>query len=226
MDEWLVNNKPSWGSGWSEGDIMYADLNGDKIINEGANTVDDPGDRKIIGNHTPRFRFGINLGLEWKGLDFSMFWQGVAKRDLILTGPAFWGIVGDQWQSTGFIGHLDYYRPEDTKSVFGPNTDAYYPRVHMNKSMNQRPQTRYLQNGAYARLKNIQIGYTLPKQVISKLCMQNLRVFVSAENVLTISSLPDGFDPETVYSGYGGGDFSGKTYPLQSTISFGINATF
>lgn len=226
MDEWLVNNKPSWGSGWSEGDIMYADLNGDKIINEGANTVDDPGDRKIIGNHTPRFRFGINLGLEWKGLDFSMFWQGVAKRDLILTGPAFWGIVGDQWQSTGFTGHLDYYRPEDTKSVFGPNTDAYYPRVHMNKSMNQRPQTRYLQNGAYARLKNIQIGYTLPKQVISKLCMQNLRVFVSAENVLTISSLPDGFDPETVYSGYGGGDFSGKTYPLQSTISFGINATF
>lgn len=80
---------------------MFEDLNGDKVINEGANTVDDPGDRKIIGNSTPRFRFGLDLGVEWKGIDFSMFWQGVAKRDLWLDGLMFWGISGGEWQSTG-----------------------------------------------------------------------------------------------------------------------------
>ena len=112
MDEWTKDNNPSWGSGWGEGDIMFEDLNGDKVINEGANTVDDPGDRKIIGNSTPRFRFGLDLGVEWKGIDFSMFWQGVAKRDLWLDGPMFWGISGGEWQSTGLKEHLDYYRPE------------------------------------------------------------------------------------------------------------------
>ena len=225
MDEWIKDNNPSWGSGWGEGDIMFEDLNGDKVINEGANTVDDPGDRKIIGNSTPRFRFGLDLGCEWKGIDFSMFWQGVAKRDLWLDGPMFWGISGGEWQSTGLKEHLDYYRPENTTSVFGPNTNAYFPKMYMSKDMNQKVQTRYLQNGAYARLKNIQLGYTFPTQIINKLHMQKLRVYVSAENVLTITSLPSGFDPETTYSSYSDGN-SGKTYPLQTTISFGLNATF
>ena len=154
-----------------------------------------------------------------------MFWQGVAKRDLWLDGPMFWGISGGEWQSTGFKEHLDYYRPENTTSVFGPNTNAYFPKMYMSKDMNQKVQTRYLQNGAYARLKNIQLGYTFPTQIINKLHMQKLRVYVSAENVLTITSLPSGFDPETTYSSYSDGN-SGKTYPLQTTISFGLNATF
>lgn len=232
MDAWLVDHNPSWGSGWGEGDIMFEDLDGVAGITEGANTAEDPGDRKVIGNSTPRFRFGLDLGVEWKGIDFSMFWQGVAKRDLWLSGAMFWGVSGGEWQSTGLKEHLDYYRPENTTSVFGPNTNAYYPKMYMSKDMNQKAQTRYLQNGAYARLKNIQLGYTLPPLIINKLHMQKLRVFVSAENVLTISSLPSGFDPETTYSTYsknGGGEEnanSGKTYPLQTTISFGLNATF
>ena len=82
-----------------------------------------------------------------------MFWQGVAKRDLWLDGPMFWGISGGEWQSTGLKEHLDYYRPENTTSVFGPNTNAYFPKMYMSKDMNQKVQTRYLQNGAYARLK-------------------------------------------------------------------------
>ena len=225
MDAWLSNNNPSWGSGWGEGDVMFKDLNGDGVISEGANTVSDPGDRKIIGNSTPRFRFGLNLGMEWKGIDFSMFWQGVAKRDLWLDGSMFWGISGGQWQSTGLKEHLDYYRPENTNSTFGANTDAYFPKMYLNKDMNQKIQTRYLQNGAYARLKNIQLGYTFPNQVIGKLGMQKLRIFASAENLFTISGLPSGFDPETTYSDYTEGN-SGKTYPLQTTISFGLNATF
>lgn len=225
MDAWIANNNPSWGAGWGEGDVMFKDLNGDGVINTGANTAQDPGDRKIIGNSTPRFRFGLNLGLEWKGIDFSMFWQGVAKRDLWLSGTTFWGISGGQWQSTGFKEHLDYYRPENTKSVFGPNTNAYFPKMYMNKDMNQKEQTRYLQNGAYARLKNIQVGYSLPQTVMNKISMQKVRVFVSVENLFTITSLPKGFDPETAYSVYSDNN-SGKTYPLQTTVSFGVNATF
>lgn len=225
MDEWLVNNTPSWGSGWTEGDIMYVDQNGDGIINSGANTLEDHGDLIKLGNSTPRFRFGLNLGFDWNNIDFSMFWQGVAKRDLWLSGAVFWGLVGDEWQSTGLTNHLDYYRPENTTSVFGPNTDAYYPRIYMNSTKNQEVQSRYMQNGAYMRLKNIQIGYTLPKHVLNKIGMEYLRVYVSAENVLTISSLPNGFDPETAYSAYTGNN-SGKTYPLQATVSFGVNVTF
>ncbi len=225
MDEWLKDNRPSWGSGWTEGDIMYTDLNGDGIINKGANTLDDPGDRVKLGNYTPRFRFGLNMGMDWKGIDFSMFWQGVAKRDLALSGPLFWGVGSGEWQSTGLESHLDYYRPENTTSVFGPNTDAYYPRIYLGNDKNQYTQSRYIQNGAYMRLKNIQVGYTLPKQILDKMGMEYLRFYVSAENVLTISGLPNGFDPETAYSAYGG-TFNGKTYPLQATVSFGVNVTF
>lgn len=225
MDAWLENNRPSWGSGWTEGDIMYTDLNGDGIINTGANTLSDPGDRVKLGNSTPRFRFGLNLGLDWKGIDFSMFWQGVAKRDLWLDGPVFWGVGSGEWQSTGLEPHLDYYRPENTSSVFGPNTDAYFPRIYLGNNKNQYTQSRYMQNGAYMRLKNIQVGYTLPKQVLDKIGMQHLRFYVSAENLLTFSSLPNGFDPETAYSAYTGSN-SGKTYPLQATVSFGVNVTF
>lgn len=225
MDAWIANNNPSWGSGWGEGDIMYRDLNSDKSVSEGANTVSDPGDRRIIGNSTPRFRYGLDFGLEWKGLGFSMFWQGVAKRDLWLDGPMFWGLNGGEWQSTGLKEHLDYYRPENTTSVFGANTNAYYPKIYMDKSMNQKVQTRYMHSGAYIRLKNIQLSYTFQDNVTRKLKMQKLRVYVSAENLFTISGLPSGFDPETAYSNYTGSN-SGKTYPLQTTVSLGLNVTF
>lgn len=225
MDNWLANNRPSWGAGWGEGDIMYCDLNGDGVINNGANTLNDPGDRKVIGNKTPRYRFGVNIDLRWRDFDFGMFWQGVMKRDLWLDGPNFWGLNGGEWQSTGFEEHLDYYRPADTDSPFGPNTDAYYPKVYMGKDMNQKVQSRYLRDGSYIRLKNIQLGYSIPQAILKKARIQNLRVYVSAENLLTFDHLPDSFDPETVYSSYTDNN-SGKTYPLQKTIAFGLNINF
>lgn len=225
MDEWLNHNKPSWGSGWGEGDIMYQDLNGDGIINTGSNTLSDPGDRKIIGNSTPRYRFGFNLGLEWNGIDFSMFLQGTAKRDLWLSGPMFWGLNGGEWQSTGLKEQLDYYRPQNTTSVFGPNTDAYFPKIYLNDDKNQRTQTGYLRSGAYARLKNIQLGYNFQKELLQKIHLQKLYVYVSAENLLTITSLPKSFDPETAYSSYTA-DNSGKTYPLSMTLSLGLKVSF
>ncbi|MGV8093881.1 MAG: TonB-dependent receptor [Mangrovibacterium sp.] len=222
MDAWLANNNPTWGSNWGEGDIMYRDLDGDKIVSIGSNTLTDPGDQRVIGNSSPRYRFGLSMGADWKGFDFFVFLQGVAKRDLWLGDPNFWGVGSGEWQSTGLDEHLDYYRPENTTSVFGSNTDAYYPKIYLSKTMNQQVQTRYLQNGAYIRLKNIQMGYNFPKIILDKVGLQGLRIYCSAENILTLSHIAKMYDPEATNGPWG----NGKTYPLSSTISFGAKVTF
>lgn len=214
MDAHLAKNNPNWGSNWTAGDIMYADLNGDGIVNNGSYTLDDHGDLKIIGNNKPRYKFGLTLDGSWKGLDFSIFLQGVMKRDYWLSGPYFWGASGSMWQSTCFEEHLDYWTPE--------NTGAYYPRPYFSTTKNQQTQTGYLQNAAYLRLKNLQIGYTLPKAWVNKAMMESVRVYVSGDNLLTFSGISNIFDPETL-----GGDWGdGKLYPLQKTISIGLNVNF
>lgn len=92
MDNWLTTNKPNWGSNWGAGDVMYKDLNGDGIVSSGANTLDDHGDLKRIGNATPRYRIGLNLDAAYKGFDFSIFFQGVLKRDWFFgAGDAYFG---------------------------------------------------------------------------------------------------------------------------------------
>ena len=118
------------------------------------------------------------------------------------------------WHSNVFKEHLDYWTTE--------NTGAYYPRPLWN-SRNKQVQTRYLQNAAYCRLKNLTFGYTLPKRWTGKAGMQSVRVYVSCENLFTITSLSKIFDPENLGSLYGS---AGKTYPLQSTVSFGLNVNF
>lgn len=220
MDAHLANNKPSWGASWSAGDIMYADLNGDGVINSGANTVDEPGDRKVIGNSTPRYNFGLTLDASWKGLDFSVFFQGIAKRDYWLSGPYFWGASGGMWQSAGFTEHWDFWRGAD--DPLGANLNAYYPRASFDGAKNQYVQSGYLQNAAYIRMKNIQVGYTLPKQWVSKAGMSSVRVYISGDNLLTISDIIGVFDPETLGGDYG----DGKLYPLCKTISVGLNVNF
>lgn len=225
MQDWLVAHKPTWGSQWGAGDIMYRDLDGKEGISKGASTAEDHGDLKIIGNSNPRFRFGLSLGADWKGIDVQLFFQGVMKRDLWVSGPMFWGVDGGEWQSVGFEQHLDYFRPEDTKSIFGPNTNSYFPVAYLGDKgkKNKEVQTRYLQNGAYMRLKNLQIGYTFPKAWMEKAKIQNLRVFFSGDNLFTITKLAKMFDPEATSAGEGYSN--GKTYPLSTTISFGLNVT-
>lgn len=91
MQGWLAaNDQSKLGSQWGAGDIMYRDLNHDGVVDDGAKTVDDHGDLKVIGNSEPRFNFGLHLGADWKGIDVQMFFQGVLKRDLWLSGPMFW----------------------------------------------------------------------------------------------------------------------------------------
>ena len=212
------------GSKWEAGDIMYADINGDGKIDNGSNTLDDMGDLKKIGNNTPRFRTGITLDAQWKGFDFSMFWQGVLKRDFDPgeNSMVFWGTTGSgQWWSTSFKDHMDYFRAEDTASPLGANVNAYYPRPLFNNK-NHKTQTAYLQNAAYMRLKNLQLGYTLPKSLINKIGLQHVRVYVSGENLLTITGLSDTMDPETA----GIGKQGGTVYPLSRVYSFGLSVNF
>ena len=214
MNDHLKNNRPTWGGNWAAGDIMFKDLNGDGKIDGGANNLEDHGDKTIIGNNKPRYKFGISLDAEWKGIDLAIFLQGVMKRDYWLGGPYFWGADGGMWQSACFKEHLDYWSPE--------NTGAYYPRPTFGDNKNHQVQTGYLQSAAYMRLKNIQLGYTLPKAWMNKVGVESLRVYVSGDNLLTFSSISKVFDPETL----GGDRGEGKLYPLQRTISVGLNVNF
>lgn len=221
----LVNGGQSaLGQDWQAGDIMYSDLNEDGKIDAGARTLDNHGDLKRIGNSTPRYNVGIDLSADWRGFDFRMFWQGTLKRDYFQGSYYFWGANGSQgyWFSTALKGHEDYFR-NDESSPLGVNLDSYYPRPLLNTNKNQQCQTKYLQNAAYMRLKNLQIGYTLPRKIVQKMGVQNLRFFASGENLLTITDLVKFFDPETIESG----SFAhGYAYPLSRTYAFGLNITF
>jgi len=206
------------GTQWSAGDMMYADLNGDGKIDGGSNTKADPGDRRVIGNSTPRYSFGLNLNADYKNFDFSIFMQGVMKRDYWQGGYYFWGATS-KWWSTGLVDHLDYFRTAD--NPLGENLDAYYARPVFGTAKNQQMQTRFLQNAAYIRIKNIQLGYTLPKETTKRFGVERLRVYVSGENIWTGSSVAGMFDPETIDGGS-----NGTVYPLTKVWSAGLSVTF
>lgn len=213
------------GSNWAAGDVMYADLNGDGKIDGGKGVYGDSGDKCIIGNSTPRYNFGITLNAAYKGFDLSMFFQGTMKRDIWLTGLYFWGADNGYWQSTALKETQDYFRAADTESYFGPNVNGYLPRPLLGNQdkKNKEVSTQYLQNAAYMRLKNLQVGYTFPRVLINKMKINTLRVFVSADNLFTISGLKaPAYDPE-VLDGYAAG--SGKASPLKTTISCGLSVT-
>lgn len=214
------------GSGWQRGDIMYADLNGDGVISNGANTLDDPGDMTIIGNSTPRYNFGLNLEAQWKGFDVKVFFQGTLKRDYMADGSVFWGGLGQgKWQALCLEDHLDYFRPEDTTDPLGPNTDSYYPRANWGGGGNLETQTRYLQNAAYCRLKNVTVGYTVPQAISRKAYIERARIFVSGENLATITNFTGTGDPELLEA-YSQAYGYGKVYPLSKVFSVGLNVTF
>ena len=209
------------GTQWAAGDIMYKDLNGDGKVDAGSSTLGDPGDKRIIGNSTPRYRFGLTLDGAWKGFDIRIFFQGVAKRDYMLSGPYFWGAAQEgQWHSVGFDYHWDFFRAED--DPLGSNLDSYYPRpLFANSAKNHVTQTRYLQNAAYMRLKNLQIGYSFPQAWVQKMGLQSLRLYFSGDNLFTVTGLHGFYDPEAL--GDGG---NGKIYPLSRTYSVGMNINF
>lgn len=210
------------------GDTKYLDLNGDNVIDRGEWTVDDTGDFSVIGNSTPRYQYSANLNLNYANFDLGIFIQGVGRRDVLLSnhqrfrGPGQGPFHANVWEE-----HLDYYRPEDTESPLGPNTDAYFPAPYSaNPGRNNRNYRyavdRYIQNGAYTRLKSLQIGYTIPDKLLDRINVNSFRVFFTGENLFTISELMF-FDPEVVTSNVAG---SAQSYPLSQIMSCGLNLSF
>ena len=228
------------GSQWMAGDIMYKDLNGDGRISAGSRTLADHGDLKVLGDASPHYFIGVDLTADWKGFDIRCFLQGVLKHDFWPGGDSsgnneggggyFWGVRGNKsmWHIRGFKEHEDYFRAEPIGlegHEIPANVDSYFPRPLVSLSgsangKNQYVQSRYMQNARYVRLKNLQIGYTLPKSVSQKMGINKCRFFVSGENILTFSPLFSVFDPETCVGGVGG-----NAYPLSRTWSFGLSVT-
>lgn len=219
-----VGGQDALGDKWSAGDIMYADLDGKPGITKGASTLEDHGDLKVIGNNTPRYLFGIDLFANWKNFDLRVFFQGVMKRDYWQGSSMFWGVNGnDEWHSQGLAEHADYFRATSIGlegHEIAANLDAYYPRPIFGENKNNQVQTRYLQNASYIRLKNLQLGYTLPAKWMDRVGLGKCRIFISGENLWTGTGLSPLFDPETLDGGDGG-----NGYPLSRTWSFGLSLT-
>ncbi|MCW3088524.1 MAG: SusC/RagA family protein, partial [Sediminibacterium sp.] len=215
------------------GDIKLLDKNGDGVVNPGLGTVDNPGDRSIIGNSAPRYLYGINLGADWKNFFVSAFFQGVGKQDWYPSTEAgiFWGQYNRPYNKIPTWQLTNRWTPE--------TPDALMPR-YVSRLANRAggillsTQSRYVMNVAYLRLKNLQIGYNLPAKWISKIRAANARVYVSAENILTWSPLykvtkdidVESIGPSDQLFSPGGNAGDGYNYPMMKSITFGLSITF
>ena len=209
-------NAMNGGSGFAiwgpvqPGDVVYKDMNGDGVVNNY--------DRAAVGNpRTPEIQYGIPVGMSYKGFDFSMLWQGSALCSVQLSGPAVWDFPLYDQSRTGKVRkmHLNRWTPETAAT-------ATYPALHYGIHNNNKQQysSLFLYDASYIRLKNIEIGYTLPKAWTSKAGIQSVRIYAQGQNLLTFDRLGDvDMDPEIK-----NGD--GSWFPVQRVVNLGINMTF
>lgn len=221
---------------WLPGDIKLRDLNKDGLINVGENKADKAGDRRIIGNSSPRYSYGVNLGADWNNFSISLFVQGVGKQQWYPSTETemFWGQYNRPYNNVPVF-HLGNMWTPDNVNAYFPRTMSRAASSNTNRTLGIA-QTRYLQNVAYARLKNIQIGYNLPASWIKRIGARSLRVYFSGENLLTYSPMykivKNTIDVENatvpadkdLNDNPTNGD--GYNYPLLKSFSFGINVTF
>ncbi|MEL7588695.1 MAG: TonB-dependent receptor [Prolixibacteraceae bacterium] len=220
---------------WRAGDLKIRNRDGsaDNMITKGEQTIDNPGDMTIIGNTEPRYQYSFTVGADWNGFFFSAFFYGVGKQDWYPgSETAFWGQYNRGYNQMPAWHLGNYWTPD--------NRDAYLPRyAQYNGTLgysNHVPNDRYLQKVSYLRLKNLQIGYTLPAAWVSKAGMQSARIYVSGENIASWSPLYKraknfmdvsttvGTKDSDLNSGYNQG--AGNSYPLLKTMSLGVSLTF
>lgn len=228
---WILNEGVPSIDGFTvkPGDVKFKDLDRNSVINAGSNTLEEPGDRKIIGNTTARYQFGGHFGLSFKGLEFTMLFQGVGKRDCFLPVSAVFpfgvGTKEDMPFAAVYYNQTDYwtaksYDPESPDYMVAANPDARLPRIYgqlENSGSNMRNSDRYMYSGAYLRIKNLTLSYSLPSALLARTRIaKSLRVWASCENPATFSSLPTGYDPESLT----------WAYPFYRTVSFGAQLTF
>lgn len=249
-----------WGAleiveGWPK----YKDLDGNQKIEVGT-TADNPKDVSVIGNMMPRYRFGMNVNMDWNNFDLGVFFQGVGKRDYYPKDYLYWGFY--QQPYAGGYAHLnDYYRASDDSAqlmamhsqayinagLASANPNAKFPVAQAwlaDRNLGERldqakglalPQSAYLLNAAYLRLKNITFGYTLPTSISKKMRISKFRIYFSGDNLFEWSEIADFFDPEAISDinnrlnpGYSPGrtETSGYQYPYQRKYALGVNLSF
>jgi len=241
-DQSLINANTS--AEYHVGDIKFKDLNGDGVINYGDNTVDNPGDRKVIGNSLPRYNFSIRLSADWNNFFVSAFFQGVGKQDWY-TGndnALYWGLYARPY---GVMPKkvVEQMWSEDNQNTYFPRLVGYQAAAWDRELA--VTQTKYLENIAYIRLKNLQFGYNLPKSLVNKLSVQKANIFVSMDNLWNWSPLYkhencfdvqgiNGEDTESlslISNGWYGQYTSEQptltnNYPILRSVSLGVSVTF
>ncbi len=208
-----IDNAPTHGFGpVAPGDVRYADTNGrdadGNLTGQPDGQVNND-DRAIIGNSLPRLNYGLDVSARYKGLDFSISFLGVGKRDIILQGDAAYPFFNagkiQQWQTDAWTAQ---------------NTGAKYPRYTPGSShSNWRTSEQWLFDASYLRVRNIGLGYSLPDKVLETLKVNSLRIYVSGQNLFTFDNLPEGMDP-TIPNFTSGG-----FYPITSTYTFGLSVS-
>ncbi len=227
-----INNMPS-STQMIKGINMYEDINGDgKLTNAGGNQyllglkdangnpIPD-GDIVYLGRSDPRYVFAVNMGIDWKGFDFSAVFQGVGQRNIYRRSD--WSTpFGTIWQ-----GHADWWVGK-TWTPENPNAELPILTTATNKGFGGYGAYNYqisdwsMQNGAYVRLKNIVIGYTLPQEISRRVKMERARIYFAGNDIWEWSKIKDKWDPEQASSISGGS----QRYPFYRLLTFGVNVTF
>jgi len=212
------------------GDMRFEDLNGNGYLDRGKNTVDDPGDRKIIGNSEPRFIYSFGFDLEWNGIFANAFFQGVGRQDWYPDNESsvFWGMYNRPYNQMP-TWHLNNYWTEATPDAYLPRYTGYYAPFYKGRV---NANTRYLQDASYIRLKSLQIGYNLPEKLTRRMGFQQISVYLSGENLWTWSPVykhtrdidvtANIYGTDSVLSTTG----DGYNFPTMKSVSLGVKLTF
>lgn len=215
---------------FAPGDVKFVDLDGDGYITPGTGTNGNPGDQTVIGNSTPRYEYSFRLGADYKGIDFSIFFQDIGKRQIWGSGQLAIPGYNAKEGALPKTFTTDYWTEE--------RTDAFYPRAWnlggSNTGFSMQKQSRYLLDMSYLRIKNITLGYTFPENLLSKVYISKARLYMSLENFFTfdkLNGLP--IDPEAI-SGYSmfrsDSNYNlgrtGMGTPVFKTLSCGVQLTF
>lgn len=210
-EDQLKNHATQYGN-YALGDIMYKDqltidTDGDGIPDEADGIINDD-DKVIVGNSIPRFTFGLSTYLAWKNFDFNMLLQGVGKVDGYLYSQS---VMPFYLGGTATEGHKDYWRED--------NPNATFPRLAFNEPNNEQHSTFWMKNAAYLRVKNVQLGYTIPKKTLHHVGIENLRIYLSGQNLFSFDNFWDGFDVESSVG-------RGNHYPQVRSFSVGLDIKF
>lgn len=211
------------------GDMRFEDLNNTGTIDNGANTVDSPGDRKIIGNSEPRYIYTLSFSADWNNFFLSAMFDGVGKQDWYPSGESsFWGQYNRPYNQVP-VWHLNNYWTKDRPDAYLPRYSGYYNPLYKGTA-----NTRYLQDVSYFRLKNLQFGYNLPKKWIAKAGFSKVSVYFSGENLWSWSPLyrhTKDYDVTVITKGSdndltSGNKGDGFNYPTMRNLSLGISITY